>query len=78
MDGKHIRTECSKHCRRLTIFINNYSFVLLAVWDPNYCLMLYDFGQYGSRNDAVALANSKLGKVLDENKLYVPESWGLD
>ena len=40
--------------------------------------MLYELGPYGSSNDAVALVNSKLGKLLDENKLYVPECWRLD
>ena len=55
-----------------------FCFVLLAVCDANYCFTLFDLSQYGSNNEAGVLENSKLGKLLDENKLHVPESSPLD
>lgn len=55
-----------------------FSFVLLAVCDANYCFTLFDLSQYESNSEAGVLANSKLGKLLDENKLHVAESSRLD
>ena len=79
IDAKHIRIECPRHSGSLYYnYKGFYSFVLLAVYEANYCLTLFDLGQYGSNNGASVLANSKLGKLLDENKLHVAETSRLD
>ena len=79
MDGEHIRIEFLKLSGSLYYnYKGFYSFVLLAVCDANYYFMLFDLGQYGSNNKAGVLASSKHGKLLDENKLHIPETLRLD
>ena len=74
-DGKHIRIECPRPSGSPYYTHKGfYIFVLLAVCDANYCFTLFDLDQYESNNYAGVLTNSKLGKLLDENKLHVPES----
>ena len=73
IDGKHIRIQCPKQSG--TIFHNYkgfFSFVLLAIFDARYCLLLFDVGQYGSNNDAGVLANSSIGKKIVEGEMNIP------
>ena len=73
IEGKHIRTECSKNFG--TLYCNYKSFfsiVLLAVCDANYCFTLYDLGSYGSNNDSGILLNSEMGRKLEEERMNLP------
>ncbi|XP_057307667.1 uncharacterized protein LOC130645634 [Hydractinia symbiolongicarpus] len=74
IDGKHIRIQCPKFTG--TQYYNYkgfFSLVLMAVCDANYCFTMYDVGQFGSNNDSVVLANSAMGKALEEDALNVPK-----
>ena len=79
IDGKHIRIQCPNLTG--TLFHNYkgfFSVVLLAICDADYCFTLYDIGSYGSNNDSGVLANSNMGKMLENNRLKVPLPEKLD
>ena len=79
IDGKHIRLKCPNLSG--TLFHNYkgfFSIVLLAVCDADYCFTLYHIGSYGSNNDSGVLANSSMGKMLEDNRLKVPTPEKLD
>ena len=73
LGGKHIHIECPKMPG--TYYYNYkrfYSIVLLTIWDCNYCFTLFDLGQYESNNDCGVLANSAMGKMMENDKLGIP------
>ena len=79
IDGKHIRIQCPNLSG--TLFHNYkgcFSIALLAVCNADYCFTLYDIGSYGSNNDSGVLANSMMGKMLEDNRLKVPTPEKLD
>ena len=73
LDGKHIRIECPKMTG--TYYYNYkgfYSIVLLAICDSNYCFTLFDLGHYGSNNDSGVLSKSKMGELIENGALGIP------
>ena len=79
LDGKHIRIECPKNSGSLYYnYKGFYSFVLLALCDARYCYTLFDIGEYGSNNDSGILKNSKMGELLENNELNLPEPENLE
>ena len=73
IDDKHIRMECPKLSG--TLYYNYkgfFSIVSLAFGDANYCLTLFNLGQYGSNNDSEVLANSQMGQIFEDELLHVP------
>ena len=45
----------------------------MAVPDADYCLISVQFGAYCSSNDSNVFKNSTFGKLLESNKLDIPE-----
>ena len=69
IDGKHIRIECPKLSGTQYYSYKGFdSIVLLAICDANYCLTLFDLGQFRSNNDSGVLANSELGQLFEQNR----------
>ena len=69
-DSKHIRIECPK--LSVTQYCNYegfYSIVLLVICDTNYCLTLFNLGQFGSNKESGVLVNSEL---FEQNRLNLP------
>ena len=79
IDGKHVRIQCPNKTESL---YHNYkgffSLVLLAICDARYCFTMYDVGHYGSNNDSGVLAKSKMGELLETNRMKLPEPKTLD
>ena len=79
IDGKHVRIQCPNKTGSL---YHNYkgffSLVLLAICDARYCFTMYDVGHYGSNNDSGVLAKSKIGELLETNRMKLPEPKTLD
>jgi DDE superfamily endonuclease len=60
-----------------SIFFNykgTFSFVLLAVFDVNYSLVVIDEGSYGKQSDGGTLASSEFGMRLDSNRPDLPDT----
>ena len=55
-----------------------FNIVLLAVCDANYCLILFDLGQYGSNNESWIQATSEMWQMFEKNELNVPEDVKLE
>ncbi|XP_043471848.1 protein ALP1-like [Leptopilina heterotoma] len=74
LDGKHIRI--SKPPRSGSAFFNYkkyYSFVLMAICDPEYRFTWIDIGDYGSLNDASVFNASGFGQELEAGRYPLPE-----
>ena len=73
IDGIFIWTDCSKNAGT---FYHNYKgfcgLVLLAVCDANHLFTLSNKGGCGSDNDCGSLANSSMGKLLENKGLNLP------
>ena len=69
LDGKQNCLECPKlsgtYCYNYKGF---YSIVLSEICDSNYCLTLFDLGQYRRNIDCSVLADSEMGKILKNDK----------
>ena len=67
IDGKHICIENPPNSGSLYYnYKGFYSIVLLAICDAKHNFTLLDVGQYGSNSDAIVLANSLLGQMLEK------------
>lgn len=74
IDGKHVIIQAPKNSGSLYWnYKKTYSIVLLALVDPCYNFIAVDLGAYGKNSDGGILANSNLGKSLENNKLNVPK-----
>jgi len=52
---------------------NFFSTVLMAVADADYCFISVEAGAHGSSSDSKVFKNSTFGKLLDSNKLNIPD-----
>lgn len=75
IDGKHIRI---KKFRKTGSQNYNYkdffSVVLMATADADGMFLTIDVGDYGRNSDGAVFKSSKLGRLLDRNKLKIPQS----
>ena len=75
IDGKHIRMESPKLSG--SQYFNSkgfFSMVLLGICDASYWFVLFDLGQYMSKNSSRALLNLLMCQIFEENHLKVPKS----
>ena len=52
---------------------NFFSTVLIAVADADYCFISVEVGTYGSSSNSNVFKNSTFGKLLESNKLNIPD-----
>jgi hypothetical protein len=52
---------------------NFFSTVLMAVAGADYCFISVEVGAYGSSSDSNVFKNSTFGKLLESNKLNIPD-----
>jgi hypothetical protein len=75
-DGKHIRMKKPNDSGSQFFNYKNYfSTVLMAVADSDYsyCFISVEAGAHGSSSDSNVFKNSTFGKLLDSNKLNIPD-----
>ncbi len=73
IDSKHVCIQAPANSR--SAFYNYkdfFSFVLMAVADPNYKLLLVDIGEAGSQADSAVFQNSTFGKAFVNDMLNIP------
>ena len=73
IDGKHIMIQAPANSG--SSFYNykgQFSIVLLAVCDSNYCFTLVDIGDTGRQSDGGVLKNSAFGKAMERGTLSLP------
>jgi len=72
VDGKHIMIrKTNENGSQFFNYKNFFSTVLMAVADADYCFISVEVGAYGS-SDSV-FKNSTFGKLLESNKLNIPD-----
>lgn len=75
IDGKHIEIVAPHNSgSHFFNYKKTFSVVLLALVDANYKFVAIDIGSYGKNSDGGILANSKLGRGLENRKLDIPEA----
>ncbi|KAB0804494.1 hypothetical protein PPYR_01464, partial [Photinus pyralis] len=75
IDGKHIRIIKPHHSGSLYHnYKKNFSTVLLAICDSNYCFVAVDIGAYGKSSDSAVFKNSIFYKRLLAKSLNIPAS----
>jgi len=75
VEGKHIRIM--KPNETGSQFFNYKKFsstVLTAVAGADYCFISVEVGAYGSSSDSNVFKNSTFGKLLESNKLNIPDT----
>jgi hypothetical protein len=78
LDGKHIRIKCPSHSG--SMFFNYrkfFSIVLQGLVDDHYRFTSIDVGGYGKQSDGGTFRASTLSKLLEANKLGIPEEKNL-
>jgi len=74
VDGKHIRTrKPNESGSQFFNYKNFFSTVLMAVADAGYCFISVEVGAYSSSRDSNVFKNSTFGKLLESNKLNIPD-----
>lgn len=77
LDGKHINIQQPKNSG--TEYFNyhgNFSTVLLAMVDSNYCFIAIDVGSKGRANDNSIFNESALKMMIENGSLHFPK-WGV-
>ncbi|XP_022909476.2 uncharacterized protein [Onthophagus taurus] len=73
LDDKHITIEAPANSGSLYFnYKKTFSIVLLALVDANYKFVAVDIGSYGKNSDGGIVANSALGKRLENATMNVP------
>ena len=74
VDGKHIRIrKPNESGSQFFNYKNFFSTVLMAVADADYCFISVEGGAYASSSDSNVFKNSTFGKLLESNKLNIPD-----
>jgi len=74
VDGKHIRIrKPNESGSQFFSYKNFFSTVLMVVADADYCFISVEVGAYGSSSDSNVFKNSTFGKLLESNKLNIPD-----
>lgn len=74
MDGKHIKIKCPPHSgSEFFNYKGDYSIVLLALVDSDYCFTYVDIGKAGRCSDGGVFSSSTLKVALDNNTLNMPD-----
>ena len=74
VDGRHIKIrKPNESGSQFFNYKNFFSTVLMAVADADYCFISVEVGAYGSSSDSNVFKNSTFGKLLESNKLNIPE-----
>jgi len=74
VDGKHIRIrKPNESASQFFNYKNYFSTVLMAVADADYCFISVEVGAYGSSSVSNVFKNSTFGKLLESNKLNIPD-----
>ena len=74
VDGKHIRIRKPNESGSQFFSYKNFSStVLVAVADADCCFISVEVGAYGSSSDSNVFKNSICGKLLESNKLNIPD-----
>jgi len=74
VDGKHIRMgKPNESGTQFFNYKNFFSTVLMAVADADYCFISVEVGAYGSSSDSNVFKNSTFEKLLESNKLNIPD-----
>ncbi|XP_025203752.1 protein ALP1-like [Melanaphis sacchari] len=75
MDGKHILIKAPpKSGTEYYNYKHQYSIILLALVDHNYCFTYIDVGANGKASDAGVFRESSLFEALENNTLNTPEN----
>lgn len=74
MDGKHLLIKAPpKSGTEYYNYKHQYSIILLALDDDNYCFKYIDVGGNGKASDAGVFRESSLFEALDNNTLNTPK-----
>jgi len=74
VDGKHIRIgKPNESESQFFNYKNFFSTVLMAMADADYSFISVEVGAYGSSSDSDVFQNSTFGKLLESNKLNIPD-----
>jgi len=74
VDGKHIRTRKPNESGSQFFNYKNFFFmVLMSVADADYCFISVEVGAYGSSSDSNVFKKLTFGKLLESNKLDIPD-----
>ena len=74
VDGKQIRIRNPNESgSQFFNYKNFFSMVLMAVADADYHIISIEVGAYASSSDSNVFKNSTFGKLLQSNKLNIPE-----
>jgi len=74
VDGKHIRIRKLNESGSQFFNYNNFSSTaLVAVADADYCFISVEGGACGSSSDSNVFKISTFGKLLESNKLNIPD-----
>jgi len=74
VDGKHIRIrKPNESVSQFFNYKNCFSTVLMAMADADYCFTSVEVGAYGSSSDSNVFKKSTFEKLLESNKLNIPD-----
>lgn len=78
IDGKHIRIQAPPKCGSAYYNYKSYnSIVLMAIVDADFMFTMISVGDYGRNSDGAVFTNSRIGGLLNENKLHIPPARSL-
>jgi hypothetical protein len=73
IDGKHINIKCPRRsCSEFYNYKGNYSIILFALVDGDYCFRYTDVGRKGRASDSTIFRQSTLNLSMENNELKLP------